>query len=111
LISCYVVLLLGMQLVQQITVSSESETAKVCTRAYMVTTNEKSYMLTFLSLKGGFCKWLSDLMLSEWGWYYVVISTTECSVSFIITYIDVATWADQFSLCSWWRFSRFFCVQ
>ena len=44
----------GVQLVQQITVSQEAETAKVCTRAYMVTANEKSYMLTFSSLKGGF---------------------------------------------------------
>jgi len=60
------VLLLGIQLVRQITVSSESETAKVCTRAYMVTTNEKSYMLTFLSLKGRFLQMiLSDLIISQ----------------------------------------------
>jgi len=45
---------LGVQLVQQIIVSREAETAKVCTRAYMVTANEKSYMLTFSSLKGEF---------------------------------------------------------
>lgn len=38
-------------LVQQIIVSREAETARVCTRAYMVTANEKSYMLTFSSLK------------------------------------------------------------
>ena len=49
---CFVAV--GVQLVQQITVSQEAETAKVCTRAYMVTANEKSYMLTFSSLKGGF---------------------------------------------------------
>jgi len=55
LILCCCVAATGVQLVQQITVSSEAETAKVCTRAYMVTANEKSYMLTFSSLKGGFC--------------------------------------------------------
>lgn len=51
-------LLLGVQLVQQITVSREADMAKVCTRAYMVTANEKSYMLTFSSLKGEFYEWL-----------------------------------------------------
>jgi len=49
---CCVSALLGVQLVQQIIVSREAETAKVCTRAYMVTANEKSYMLTFSLLKG-----------------------------------------------------------
>jgi len=47
-----VLVLLGVQLVQQIAVSHGAETAKVCTRAYMVTADEKSYMLTFSSLKG-----------------------------------------------------------
>jgi len=49
---CHVVALLGVQLVQQISVSPTAETAKVCTRAYMVTASEKSYMLTFPSFKG-----------------------------------------------------------
>ena len=48
--------LLGVQLIRQIAISQEAETAKVCTRAYMVTASEKSYMLTFSSLKGEFYK-------------------------------------------------------